>query len=532
MSRPPSVVLVCLDSLRADAVGAEGDRRLWARYGVTRPARTPTLDALAAEGVRCSRAYTTAPHTPPAHAALFTGLPPAAHGVRSTFSRALAPGATTLAARLRARGYRTIACYEEDFRPFFESLDLCRGVEERFLGDEEAAVAACGKGPAFLFVHVGDIHHLYGHTEVPASSDENDDFARRFARLREEFPAPGLDGLALDFQYEAVKREAFRRGRLDRIFEEYLFGVEKCDAGRLRRLLGRLERAGLLADSILALFADHGEMAYPWGFFHGGHLAEEVLRVPLVVRAPGRLPPGRTEPAVASLADLPATVLELAGFPDEGCRGSLLPVWRGEEDPAGRRAYSEIWIEDTAATMRRMQESRERGALSEASSRPFLLERAWRGPAWKYLRAGLTPEEEAAVPAAGPGALPDYRLGLAFQRHVHVRPNPILVPAYADLVRRGWIGPDEAEAALASHRPIYPKEALLLPDEDPAETADRLAAAPLDGGAAAFREEALAAFARLGPAPGGETTPVTGPPDLAPREAAEAEAKLRTLGYL
>ncbi|MCI0340417.1 MAG: sulfatase, partial [Planctomycetales bacterium] len=412
MSRPPSVVLVCVDSLRADALGAEGDLRSRARYGVRRPARTPTLDALAREGVRFSRAYTTAPHTPPAHAALFTGLPPVAHGVRTAFSRPLARAATTIAERLRARGYATVACHEELFGPYFRHLDLLRGMDRVVGGDEEAAIRACASGPAFLFVHVGDVHHPYGRTEAPAAAGENDDFDARFARLREEFPARPRGGpggpTGLAFDYEAVKREALRRGRADRVFEEYLFGVEKCDAGRLRRLFARLEGAGLLDDGIAVLFADHGEMLYPWGFAHGGHLAEEILRVPLLVRAPARAPAGRVVDGLASLADLPATILDLLGIevepPPEGAGRSLRPLWEGREDPAGRRAYSEIWIEDLGAALERLRQSRRSGALPAGVSETFLYERAWRRPGSKYLLAGLSDGERQATPPPAPDA--------------------------------------------------------------------------------------------------------------------------------
>jgi len=95
--RPSSVLLVTVDTLRADRVGAYGDAA----------ARTPAMDALAAAGVAFDHAYTPAPITLAAHASMLTGLLPPAHGVRGNGAFALGPGVPTLAEALRARGLAT-----------------------------------------------------------------------------------------------------------------------------------------------------------------------------------------------------------------------------------------------------------------------------------------------------------------------------------------------------------------------------------------------------------------------------------------
>src|SRR6187549_1681578 len=91
-----SVVLITIDTLRADRVGAYG----W------RAARTPAIDALAARGVRFDRAYATAPITLTSHASLLTGLYPPRHGARHNGLR-LRADVPTIAERLRAGGYAT-----------------------------------------------------------------------------------------------------------------------------------------------------------------------------------------------------------------------------------------------------------------------------------------------------------------------------------------------------------------------------------------------------------------------------------------
>jgi hypothetical protein len=96
-SRPDHLLLITLDTTRADRLGAYGHKA----------ARTPHLDRLAAEGVRFETMVSVAPITLPSHASIFTGLYPFEHGVRNNGNFYVAPGLETLATRLKARGYRT-----------------------------------------------------------------------------------------------------------------------------------------------------------------------------------------------------------------------------------------------------------------------------------------------------------------------------------------------------------------------------------------------------------------------------------------
>src|SRR6267154_1445173 len=95
----PNILLITLDTTRADHLGAYGDRR----------ARTPHLDRLAAGGVLFERAISAAPLTLPAHVSIFTGTYPFAHGVRNNGNFTLGDRVPTLTGALRAAGYRTAA---------------------------------------------------------------------------------------------------------------------------------------------------------------------------------------------------------------------------------------------------------------------------------------------------------------------------------------------------------------------------------------------------------------------------------------
>ena len=113
----PSVLLVTIDTLRADRLGCYGDKG----------ARTPVIDALARQATLFESAFTPSPITLPAHTSLMTGLMPPAHGVRGNGGFALAPGVPTLAEALRARGLRT-AAFIGGF-PLVRRYGLARGFD-------------------------------------------------------------------------------------------------------------------------------------------------------------------------------------------------------------------------------------------------------------------------------------------------------------------------------------------------------------------------------------------------------------------
>lgn len=276
---PASVVLVTLDTLRADRVGAFGGRA----------GLTPNLDRLAASGARFDAAWSPAPLTLPAHASLMTGLWPPHHGLRDNGMGALPAGVPTLAQALAAGGRRTgaflgafvldhrfgldrgFASYDDEIakapgRPGgLEAERPGREVVDRAL----AWLAADPASPFFLWVHLYDPHAPYAPPEP---------FRSRYA----------------DRPYDGEVAEA--------------------DA-QLGRLLEALERRGGAGATIVAVAGDHGEALGDHGEpTHGLLLYEPTLHVPLVVRAPG-VAPGTRIATPVSLADLGPTLADLAGAP-------------------------------------------------------------------------------------------------------------------------------------------------------------------------------------------------------------------------
>jgi arylsulfatase A-like enzyme len=329
---PADVVLVTLDATRADALSCYGGRL----------ADTPNLDAIARESVRFDQAITTAPYTGPSHASILTGLYPPQHGLRDFLHQRMRDDVATLPELLRERGFRTAAfvstyvldrrfgldrgfdVYSGDFwqkatpdgrpRPVQGSASFERPARETV----DEAIAWIARAPAsqpfFLWLHLFDAHAPYD--PPPAARRAWPDHA------------------------EATPLERQRRLYYDE--------VRSMDA-ELARLFDALRAAGRYGRAIVVVTADHGELlGYHDGRpieTHSTQLVEATLRVPLLVRAPGRVEPGNVTKQVRVI-DVPPTVLDALGIavPPEMAGKSLLPAaWGRDAEP--RPAYSETFYE-------------------------------------------------------------------------------------------------------------------------------------------------------------------------------------------
>jgi arylsulfatase A-like enzyme/Flp pilus assembly protein TadD len=274
-SPPERVLLVSIDTLRADRVGS---------YGAP-GAHTPHLDTVAARGVRFEVALSPAPLTLPAHASLMTGLEPPAHGVRHNSIHRLAPDLATLAERMRGAGYATGAfvgavVLDRRFgldRGFDVYDDRSSGRASGGTGyaeraaDEvvDAALAWLEEAPArfFLWVHFYDPHAAYRPPPGFASAFASDPYAGEIAFVDTQL------GRLLDAVTE-------------RWGEEGLVVVATSDHG---------ESLG-----------EHGESTHSYGIY------EATQRIPLLISGPG-LPAGKVAPGPASLLDVAPTLVAWVG---------------------------------------------------------------------------------------------------------------------------------------------------------------------------------------------------------------------------
>jgi choline-sulfatase len=298
----PNILLVTLDTTRADHLGAYGYKL----------GQTPRLDRLAKEGVLFERAMTAAPITLPAHASLLTGTYPFVHGVRNNGNFSLSASAPTLATALHDAGYRTaafVSAFVLDRRyglaRGFDEYDDRVGLERR--GDRTAAAAvewlsahAGGPAPFFVWLHLYDAHDPYD-------------------------PPPPFRGAFAGHLYD---------------------GEIAFDDEAIGSVVDRLAGADRLSSTIVAVIGDHGESLGEHGEdTHAVFVYDATLRVPMILTWPGRLPAGRRVPALVRGIDLAPTLLDLAGVPPlAGAHGrTLMPLVRGAAG-ATASAYAESYF--------------------------------------------------------------------------------------------------------------------------------------------------------------------------------------------
>jgi arylsulfatase A-like enzyme len=311
---PRRLLLVTVDTLRADELGAYGSPR----------GLTPHLDALAEQSVVFDAAYAAASFTLPSLAALLTGRYPEALGIRSNES-ALPQDAGSLAAALAGRGWRTSAVVgnfvlrrssgvDQGFQHFDDSFPRReagpRGMPERTAADTtDAALAlldACADAAGcFVWAHYQDPHGPYapppGWRERALGQEQQaPDAARELPIGRDQWGAGSIPAYqALDGRRDLAFYRAGYRGE-----------VAYVDA-QIGRLLEGLSARGLDGETLVVFAADHGESLgeHDVWFSHGTRLDDAQVRVPLMIRAPGLEPRRRDD--VASLVDLRPTLLAL-----------------------------------------------------------------------------------------------------------------------------------------------------------------------------------------------------------------------------
>jgi arylsulfatase A-like enzyme/thioredoxin-like negative regulator of GroEL len=399
---PERIVLVTIDTLRADRVGC---------YGASE-AHTPNLDTIAARGVRFEVAVSPAPLTLPAHASLMTGLDPPGHGVRHNSVHRLGEDIPTLAEHLRTAGYATAA--------FVGALVLDRrfGLDRGFdhyddaVGDRVSGPTGFPERPAdavvdaaltwlggtdgrfFLWVHLFDPHVGYR-------------------------PPPGFASAFASRPYEG--EIAFADAELGRL---------------LARIRARFGDAGL---AVVAT-ADHGESLGEHGeLTHSYSIYDATQRIPLLVEGPG-LPAGRVAPGPVSLLDVAPTLLAWAGAaPLPGAAGRDLRELARATEPDGAPIYLE-----TLATQ------------LDFGWSPLLGLRAGR---FKYIRAprpelydlALDPGETRNLADAEPARVAelDRRLDQHLRAGPARPPEPAhLAPGERERLRAlGYLAPEDPEPA-------------------------------------------------------------------------------------
>lgn len=301
---PPKILLVTLDTTRADHLSAYGYRRQ----------TSPTLDALAAKGVRFSNAYTVMPTTDPAHTSMLTGQYPRTHGVMQNAVQRANPAGPSLAAWLRGRSYVTAAItarigLDPTLRGIagFDHSDAPKLPKKERSAEEVLSLATawlsdrCGE-PWFLWVHFFEPHKPY----------------RPEASARERFSARPIP---LKTRFEDPIRFLPAGRRVDRKIIDSAVSLYDAEIWSADRAVARLIDAATAAAPagvapVVVVLGDHGESLAERqhetriGFGHGTHINEEIVKVPWIVAWEGRVHPAVIESPV-SVVDLTPTLVDL-----------------------------------------------------------------------------------------------------------------------------------------------------------------------------------------------------------------------------
>jgi choline-sulfatase len=304
----PNVLLITIDTLRADRLGS---------YGWTR-ARTPVLDALATRGTRFTRAYATAPITLTSHASMLTGRYPPGHGARHN-GMAMSSDPPTLAGVLHEGGFETaafVSAFPLDRRfgltRGFDHYDdeLPRGSDGKPLNERAGAVtvdraiawirARPETARVFVWIHLFEPHAPYG--DLPAEAGSH-----------------AMSGNAQSPEPRAQSPTSSASDRYD------------AEIATADREIGRLLKEWRsLQETLVIATADHGEAFGEHGEIgHSIFVYDTTLQVPLIISGPG-VPAGRTIDETVALIDIAPTVthwLDLARFDSDGA--SLRPLLEG-----------------------------------------------------------------------------------------------------------------------------------------------------------------------------------------------------------
>jgi len=324
----PNIVLITLESVRADHLGC---------YGYAKPT-SPAVDALAREGMLYENAHAVTSWTLPTHASLFTGLYPGAHQVVGPFDR-LADGYPTLAEVLAANGYH---CGGVISGPY---LSKAHGLHKGFSYYNESASAESQtmghsksnsdeveaalrhfvtrlrdrKRPFFLFGYFWDPHYDY----IPPAP---------YDRLFVTGSCEPID--VRDYETGAKVTPACTPGQLEFVVSQYDGEIRWTDA-HLERFFEVLKANELWDDTVVIVLADHGDEFFEHGMKgHKNNLYGETTRIPLIVKYVKGRPTGR-DARLVSQVDLFPTICELAGVeeipPQQGISilGPIPPRERG-----------------------------------------------------------------------------------------------------------------------------------------------------------------------------------------------------------
>jgi arylsulfatase A-like enzyme len=411
---PPAgmnVVVVVVDTLRADRLGAYGHSRN----------TSPRMDAIAREGTLFHRYYAASPWTAPSFGTMFTGMSPAMHRGGTVLNASDNPRLRGTARRLKGFSLYPVRA---DIQTVAEQLSCCVDASAAFvsnpflhpsLGFNRGFGTYDYQTKARKAVDITDaaIDWLKAHAEkqvfaVVHYMDTHQPYAPDESLRREFFP---MDGGRLT---PAITRKVgeLREMMLKENELAFLRGVYDAQVHTVDQHIGRLYDAmaglQLLDNTWLVITADHGEEHFDHGsFFHGLQYTDEVIRVPLIIRAPGGQWGANNQVAYSACQmDLAPTLLDVFGVstPASMEGKSLIPLMTGEEKH-DRTCYMEMsMLRD--AVHSNIENRFRKHALFDGR---YKVIQSMDGSSTEVYDLDMDALEQAPIPPAHPGAYKSIR---------------------------------------------------------------------------------------------------------------------------
>jgi arylsulfatase A-like enzyme len=343
----PNVILISLDTLRAQSMGC---------YGNTRPT-TPFIDRLAAEGVLFEHMCAASTSTPPSHMSMMTGLYRSVHGVIS--KEVLDRSISTLPEMMSEAGYATGAVTEDGFlvrqmgfgRGFddyyeikdvllFDKLMVAGGFARDVFERGTSWIEEKGDHKFFLFLHTYEVHDPY-------------------------FPPPPYDTMFLDHpdaHRELLKQFRKQLGRTDTrtyppdfIRAQYEGDIRFVDE-LIKKFIAFIRQRGLAEKTLVIITSDHGEQLFERNAIvgHGNYTYDTESHIPFIMWMPGKLPAGVRVPHQVSNVDIAPTLAALLNLAWKGSvQGvSLLPAISAPNGDDQRRVFCEAIYQSCVRTLR------------------------------------------------------------------------------------------------------------------------------------------------------------------------------------
>ena len=335
---PFGVVLITVDSLRSDRLGA---------YGYA-SAKTPSIDEFASDGALFENAYSDISWTTASVASIMTGLYTTGHGLNQPWLR-LPENQLTIAEVYRGEGYETAAVVG------IFSLDAVYGLDQGFDSYDDdfslPSVVLDNQAPASnIELKISDDLQEYNrlsdakqHNDAYKEDDAVTDSALAWLRKRKSGPF-----FLWVHYFGPHERLIIIKGGPDnrrRIIEDYDRDLAVTDAA-VGRLLKGIDDLGLRSNTLVVLSSDHGQTLGERGLVgHGTNLYEPEVRIPLILRLPSRIDPGLRLPQVVRSIDIYPTLLDYAGIArEENIAGLSLRSVLDGDDLEDRPAFMDLSV--------------------------------------------------------------------------------------------------------------------------------------------------------------------------------------------